>query len=276
MKTIFLAFIFSLFLVSCKKEKSIPFFLEDGMPCIEISISDIQADKLIFGVDTGCYSACFYLGNIEKIYHAFSDTDLEFWTSRGADIKLADDKTIDSIGFYNVKSGKVDFPKLWIEYDKKLVNLGFNRVGLLGYKDLEKFGVVVFDFKRKKLILSEQKVNKNRFPLLKDEYEDHLYIPLKIDGEEYYGLLDTGYKTDGVLCLSVNENAGFPDWVTVQIGDILYKDVFCVWHSEGEFSDQKIAENPNEILGDTILLGNAFFQNHRVQLDFERMEFAMD
>ena len=279
MKTVFLVAIYCILLVSCKKEKAIPFVLESGMPCITLTFSNSESNKceLCFGIDTGCYSARFYYGDIVKMYPNFSDTDVDFWTSRGADIKIADDKTISAIGFYNVKSDKVNFPKLWIENDTTLINTcGTKRAGLLGYTDLEKFGVVVFDFRKKKLVLGEDKVKKNRVLLSKDEYEDHLYIPIKIDGEEYLALLDTGFKSDGELCLSVNENAGFPDYVTVQIGNTVYEDVWCDWHSDGIYSDLKITENPNDVLGDTIILGNAFFKNHRIQLDFENMTFAMD
>ena len=55
MKTVFLVAIYCILLVSCKKEKAIPFVLESGMPCITLTFSNSESNKceLCFGIDTG-------------------------------------------------------------------------------------------------------------------------------------------------------------------------------------------------------------------------------
>ena len=85
--------------------------------------------------------------------------------------------------------------------------------------------------------------------------------------------IDTGFDTRGELLLCVPNNLNFEDRFNISVGQKTYKNVLAIKYKDCYFPyDEKNSVKAD----DRIILGNAFFQNHRIQLDFERMEFSMD
>ena len=105
---------------------------------------------------------------------------------------------------------------------------------------------------------------------------DYFFIPVEINGKIYDAMLDTGARSQGIPAIAYSKNYGFQDYVNVKMGKHFFKDVVAMELSEIEFGDAKLAQNYENFFDNVIILSNAFFKNHRIQLDFENMTFAMD
>ena len=138
------------------------------------------------------------------------------------------------------------------------------------------FDVVVIDYARQKIVLDEPRVSLNTVPMTYNNDNAHIFLPAFIDGEAHDVMLDTGFSSDGEICLLVADDSPLPDYVSVKIGDLEWNDVYTLWWSEGTFGDQNVANDPKEYLDGIMIIGSAFFQDRRIQLDFKNMLFAVE
>lgn len=232
----------------------------------------------ILGLDTGSEDTLFYNNAAEQLFDS-QEEYVRFCAEAGIDVNNIEDGYFLSFTFPDVRTDGITFPKLSVLNTPHKNNA---LDGVLGYTAFNDYGVMVFDFRKNTLILGRRKIRRNTVPMKFQKFVitekpyatvNLISIPVKINGGEKYVLLDTGCSSNGepVLLLSDSDDM---ESATVTIGNnIVYKNVICRRRADAEFVT---LEGRYEVLDDFIILGNAFFQNHRVQLDFERMEFAMD
>lgn len=250
------------------------------MPYLEFQYLNINTDEYVDSlkicVDTGSQSTELYKKGIEKMFDSIQ-TYSKFCAERG--IKAGDAVTINS--GIRLKSKKNVFEPEFSCYETE-ENDFFD--GILGIDTLKACKRVTFDFKDSLFIVGGKRIKKNSLPLLNKAFEPvfdiptqwRYFIPVEINGTVYEVMLDTGCCSGTTLAILIPDSADFPEKVSVKIGNVLYENVICAKRSAADFDDKRLGEVRDEVLGDTIILGNAFFQNHRVQLDFENMQFAMD
>ena len=154
--------------------------------------------------------------------------------------------------------------------------------GIIGYDILKQVQSIIFDFKRNVLVIGGKKIKKNKLLLKVSSFEteknkgDYFFIPVEINGTVYYVLLDTGARSRGVPAIVIFGKFDFGEEVSVKIGNEMYEKVAVAVLEDCDFDDKNLETYYKDYFGNTIILGNAFFKNHRIQLDFENMTFAMD
>ena len=103
-----------------------------------------------------------------------------------------------------------------------------------------------------------------------------MFIPVEIGGEKYEALIDMGACSEGIPAIAIVGNFVFGEEVFVKIGNEVYDGVKVASLGNCDFDDKNLETHYDSFFANTIIIGNAFFKNRRVQLDFERMEFSMD
>ena len=277
-----LAFVFN----SCKSGQSVelPFSIDyekDTMPYFEVPLCDTNGIRFSdstarFGIDTACPHSFLYKSGVEYLFETVDDYYL-WCKNNNYDIE---DEHIGII----VKSICLDFDVASVNpvfvCDEKAENELYE--GIIGYDVLKKTSLLTFDFKRNELVIGGEKLKKKKLPLkmleFKDEKncEEYLSIPVEIDGKEYDVLLDTGACSQGVPTLAISGKCELTDEVSVKIDSEVFENVKVFALEDCNFDDKNLETHHESFFGDAIILGNAFFQNHRIQLDFENMTFAMD
>ena len=279
-----------LFFVSCKST-NIAFEFDNNVksiPTVTISIPSFYDDSyidMIFGIDTGCQRSCFYDYAAKKLFASEEDFD-DFISAACLQKGISKEELLYkelNLELYDVKCGKYTFPKVWFSNTADKAN---GLEGVLGYEAFKDLGVVLFDFKKNLLTIGKRKIKKNVLPMKEDVFAIEflegtsktvlLSIPIEIEGKTYDSVIDTGFSSDGIPSILVWDFADFPETVTVKIGNIVYEKVEQVKFSDGECANQLLKDNAVFLLKEKLFLGNAFFQNKRIQLDFENMTFAMD
>lgn len=269
--------------MSCKEENAIPFDFdvkENEMPTVILSIP-CNADEgfvdLRFGADTGADINTFYNNTELKVFGSQENIE-KLIAKSGITVDFEKGETVN-FGILNIKCANIIFPDLLIKQtskgDKTILD------GVLGYNAFKDYGIVIFDFRKKKIVLGEKKVHKNVLPLKIKNFKtavsnsNLLMIPVEIDGKMNDVILDTGFSSLGEPMILTSPATKMPKSFSVKIGSVLYKNVKLDTTMDG-FYCNLTSENAENFFKDILLMGNAFFQNHRIQLDFENMTFAMD
>ena len=275
-----LILLFMLMFIGCRSSK-IAFeydVYENRLPSVLLLFpsSNGKFEKLRSGLDTGAENCVFYNNAEEKIFGS-KDYIKELCAKENINI---DDMKADEVLFFEVndiRCSKFLFTELWIKQTK---DKGNGLDGLLGYKAFKDYGVIVFDFRKNILTIGKRKVSKNVFPMKIKRFDSFhtklLTIPVEIDGKIIDVILDTGFSSKGKYCLATDDWLDLQKKSCVKIGDIEYKNVEYVAFEDVNFANKLTQNNTKTLFKDCIILGNAFFKNHRIQLDFENMTFAMD
>ncbi len=287
---VIIIFILLLLFVGCKTAE-IPFEFDNEqnrIPSVMLSFSritytDRKSVEMKFAIDTGCYISTFYNNALKKLFYTEKEFDT-FINNFCEQEKVNRDDLEKSVAMYisipKIRCGTYEFKKIRFE-NTSFVSENFD--GLLGYEVFKNFGVMVLDFRKNVLILGKRIVNmQNSVPIQIKKVEFgslktyFLSIPVEIDGRTCDVILDTGYSSKGKPSVLTAASIDFPDEVCVKIGSFLYENVSRNKWTDGTFANTNMQEIAECLFQEIFILGNAFFQNHRIQLDFENMTFAMD
>ncbi len=284
----FFALFFLIIMAGCKTTE-IPFEFDtekNRIPTVKLTFPCISENihkntDMLFGIDTGCQISCFRNNAEKKLFASeedFYDCFQKACEDGGLTIENFKDKEVELI-IPEVECGKYIFPELHI----LATSDNHERLdGLLGYEAFKDLGVILFDFKKNVLIFGKRKVNKNILPMKKENFfvgstETILYsIPIEIDGKIYDCIIDTGFSSKGDLFILTASSINLPNTFSVKIGSVLFENVEQAKVAKAKFFSKRTTDNAEELFKTRFILGNAFFQNHRIQLDFENMTFAMD
>jgi len=276
--------------VGCKNETnmmSIPFYTKsnkNNKSLVKIKVAvdmKIKPKKeLIFVVDTGADESLVCKSGIEKIFGTTENywkSIEEFGISKNEMEELGAWALVENI---DIRIGHKTFT------DSKICfapNIEWVCDGVLSYKFfLENYERITFDFKSKKLVLNGEPIEKEIVPLiygknLKDYSDQTLgeypFIPIEINGKTYYAGLDTGLSTTYEKQICAPNDIVLDEKIEVDIGSEKFENVVVERYKNFYFPFESLTTT---VCRKKISLPNAFFQNHRIQLDFENMTFAMD
>ena len=275
-----------LFFSSCKNVKNVefPFLIDyekDTMPYFEVPLCDDAGNRFSdepvhLGIDTASPQSFLYKSGIECL---FASADNYHTWCRNNNYDIENPKTFISVQNACLDFGTYRFCTL-LECREKDENEFYD--GIIGYDILKQVHIVSFDFRKKIVVIGGKKIKKNKLPLKVSSFEteknkgDYFFIPVEINGTVYDVLLDTGARSRGVPAIVIFGKFDFGEEVSVKIGNEMYEKVAVAALEDCGFDDKNLETYYKDYFGNTIILGNAFFQNRRVQLDFERMEFSMD
>ena len=289
MKERFLLFILlvcSFFCVGCKSVKNVafPFLIDyekDTMPYFEVPLCDDSGnsfcdEKVRFGIDTGNPCTFLYKSGVEYIFNSVEDY-YNYGKENGFDIENSD--TAFCLYNVNLNFGTYSFEADFRCYEKE-ENEKYD--GIIGKEFMQKAQRITLDFKNNVLVINGKKIKKNVLPMSVKAFSDeiangeYLCIPAEIDGKIYDVIVDTGACSHGVNAIVVSGKFDFGEEVFVKIGNEVYDGVKVALLGNCDFDDKNLETHYDSFFANTIIIGNAFFKNHRIQLDFENMEFAMD
>ena len=251
------------------------------MPFIEISLCDSEGNEISqkvvrLGVDTGQPVSFLYKSGVEAIFGSVNE-----YYACCKENGIENDISELSFSIYNIYFGNVK-PAICSDFicretiDNQLYD------GLVGEDFLKKNSCITFDFKKNVFIVNGKKLKSNILPMKTisfsyDDFQgDYLSIPAKIDGETYDVIIDTGACSSGTPAIVISGESEFDKEVCVEIGNEIFESVKVASLENSDFDDKELEKIYKDYFGNIIILGNAFFQNHRIQLDFENMQFAMD
>ena len=283
MRNTFFIFLLLIIFVGCKSI-AFPYFYDtenDSLPYFETPMCDNNGNnfidgKLKFGIDTGAPQTLLVKLGLEHLFGSIEDY---YNWCRENNYELSDTAPVIMLGNINLYFGKY---LLNPQFECRENDVFDDFAGIIGWDVLKKIGLVMIDFKKNRIIAGGKKIKKNLLPLKTKSFDDglgggeYLFIPVEIDGKSYDVMIDTGACTKGIPAIILCNASNFCDNVTVKIGSEKYNDVTVTYMKDGELNDKKLATHYESFFGNTIIIGNAFFQNHRIQLDFENMQFAMD
>ena len=185
--------------------------------------------------------------------------------------------------------------------------------GILGIDFLEKFDIVIFDYKNKRIYFGcEQKIKRNLVKMyhpiedkinpifndLKSKEEglgvkvksfQNAFIPIMLNDEERYFCVDTGNLTAAAIIsaetedelkeseINKNDTIGNPTYFykTLRIGNKKYKNVRCCYFTyPGLVSLSDEIHKKNEDFKANFL-GHDFFKDKIIQFDFKNKTFGI-
>jgi len=291
-----------------EKGNGVPFTLNYawyGSPVVKITLDD---KDLFVVVDTGCTYSYFYKSGIEKLYGTegkFFDVNgtYEWYRQNHIDNhkklkNLSRAKVMDRLR-QDLRNGKVftfrPLNNLKFRYyatEDTEVN-GQRLDGCLGADFLMQYKNVVFDFKENYLYFDQPQIDGTVLKMKKNEC-NQIYIYFSYKGQPELGLVDTGSYTfsprngigDGSPEHDINDkafglNAGkvvkqIPPAVwtfdDIEIGGIRYDNVKAQYSFTTDSGFNYGAQYHNYCISN---LGNEFYFNHIIQLDFENMQFII-
>ena len=253
---------------------------KDTMPYFETSVCDNNGnsfidEKLKFGIDTGAPQTILVKVGIE---HLFGSVEQYYdWCSEN-NFEISETAPTVMIGNLHLNFGNY---LICPQFECRENEIFDSYAGIIGSDFLRSCKFVTIDFKKNTFVVGGKKIKKNMLPFKTVLYNaerpcEYLFIPIEINGKIYDAMLDTGARSQGIPAIAYSKNYGFQDYVNVKMGKHFFKDVVAMELSEIEFGDAKLAQNYENFFDNVIILSNAFFKNHRIQLDFENMTFAMD
>ena len=297
------------------------FLLDTGV--IKSIMSNKMAQKLI-GDKKIDVSEEAYKENLEKLldigvsflkeqpeYSSFSDEEL---------LEIAKEKVKPKNGFY-LTLRNFYFANKYIEEIKLHSDTDYDEYifdsskidGILGIDFLEKFDIVIFDYKNKRIYFDcEQKIKRNLVKMyhpiedkinpifndLKSKEEDlgikvksfqSAFIPIMLNDEERYFCMDTGNVTSAAIIyaetedelkeseINKNDTIGNPTYFykTLRIGNKKYKNVKCCYFTyPGIVALSGEIHKKNEEFKANFL-GHDFFKDKIIQFDFKNKTFGI-
>ena len=331
--------IFTCFLFASENKEYYEFVNE--YPTIKLPI---KGEEYIFLLDTGAtksimsnkmalkligdkkidFSEEAYKENLEKLldigvsflkeqpeYSSFSDEEL---------LEIVKAKVKPTNGFYltlkNFYFANKYIEEIRLESDTDYYEYIFDYSkidGILGIDFLEKFEIVIFDYKNKRIYFDcEPKIKRNlvkmyhpieekRNPIfndlkskeeglvVKEKSFQNAFIPIMLNDEERYFCMDTGNLTAAAIIsaetedelkeseINKNDTIGNPTYFykTLRIGNKKYKNVRCCYFTyPGLVSLSDEIHKKNEDFKANFL-GHDFFKDKIIQFDFKNRTFGI-
>ena len=275
---------FLLYLCSCKNVKNaeFPFLIDykrDTMPYFEVPLCDSDGNRfsdetVCLGIDTGAPKTFLNKNGIEYLFGSLDD--YHSWCKNN-NYDIENPHIFVTLQNICLDFGAYTFSPIFLCDENEESEI---YDGIIGYDILKQVQSIIFDFKRNVLVIGGKKIKKNKLPLKMVSFEtekiqgDYFFIPVEINGKIYDAMLDTGARSKGIPAIAVMGNFDFSEEVSVKIGKVAYENVSAL--EDCGFDDKNLETYYKDYFVNTIILGNAFFKNHRIQLDFENMTFAMD
>lgn len=248
---------------------------------------------------------------LQPEYASFSDEEL---------LEIAKEKAKPKNGFYLTltnfyfENKYIEEIKLhtYTDYDEDIFDSS-KIDGILGTDFLEKFEIVIFDYKNKRIYFDcEPKIKRNLVKMyhpmeekikpifndfknneetlgIKVKFFQSAFIPIMLNDEERYFCMDTGNITSAAIIsaetaeelkeseINKNDNIGNPTYFykTLRIGNKKYKNVRCCYFSyPGIVTLSDEIHKKNEDFKANFL-GHDFFKDKIIQFDFKNKTFGI-
>ncbi len=292
---IFFLVLIQLMIISCKnndfyKSYDFPFSQKqkNNMPLVEVQI---KGKTYIFGIDTGLYEPLiFFESGINKYF----SSQTEYETKKNKYLEKKKNNEISQE--YNFKIPLLKIQNLKIReitvYCFDIQNESMNGIdGIIGLSLLQRYKTITIDYNQHKILLNNQLINTNCILPFKISREYKIQIPVRLNYNKQFALIDTGLdsnnnkyilihdKMNANKLFKINE-AKYGDAyiyeIKIEIDNLINEQIWGIKTSELPNSFEFVfGDYAKKFTQDKNILGNAVFEGHIIQFDFENMEFRI-
>ena len=177
------------------------------------------------------------------------------------------------------------------EINSKYKTLGID--GIIGCEFLQNYNNVVFDYNNRKIIFDAEPISKQSVPMLSFSVYSHC-LEFSVDGKTEYGLIDTG-SSMFVIRENFGDGKAFFDRKSLLLANIGKEPIKTRFRNNKIINNIKIVDTDfKEIISfewdskfinhldgvqnlaqNISILGNSFWKNHVIQLDFYHSVFRI-